>query len=325
VVLEFRKPEQQLMSFDVSVVIPVFNRINLLKMAIESILVQKTDFNVEIIVVDDHSTDDIEAVCKSYSCRYILNNNQKGANHARNLGVKNAFGRFITFLDSDDFFITNNVIQLQADTMTRDSEIVMIYPDKREVFNEENSVEIKNTQAEPVIHLISDPQKKLLRIDFIGSYSGVMVKKCKFESIEGCDVTLPARQDWDLWLRMSRLGKIAHCKAQLIGYRCHQNQISKLPVNKIVGTLAILNKHYELFSSSILTDFWKQIHSIKIILAASLCSIDMRESEFSRLPLIQKYMKKKKSIDHTINNKISKKLLRICFNHSYFFKGVFDS
>jgi glycosyltransferase involved in cell wall biosynthesis len=312
------------MSFDVSVVIPVFNRSNLLKIAIESVLSQKTAYDVEIIVVDDYSTEDIGVICRNYTCRYIVNTIKKGANYARNLGVKNAKGQFVTFLDSDDFFITNNVLQLQADIMRRNPEIVMVYSDKCEIFNEENSVELKKTSAEPAIHIIPHPQKKLLRIDFIGSYSGVMVTKCAFESIGGCDVTLPARQDWDLWLRMSRLGSIARCKAQLIGYRCHANQISKSPENKIIGTLAILNKHYELFSLSAVTGFWKQIHCIKIILAASLCLIDLRGYEISQSQLITQYLKKKKSVDTIIQNKISKKILKICLNRSYFFRGVFN-
>jgi glycosyltransferase involved in cell wall biosynthesis len=312
------------MSFDVSVVIPVFNRSNLLKIAIESVLKQKTDYDVEIIVVDDYSTEDIEVICRNYTCRYFLNTCKKGANYARNLGVKNAKGRFITFLDSDDFFIANTVLQLQLDFMSRNPEIAMAYTDKCAVFNEESTVELKKTHAGPVIQIIPQPQKKLLRIDFIGSYSGVMVKKCAFESIGGCDVTLPARQDWDLWLRMSGLGDVAHCKAPLIGYRCHANQISKSPENKIAGTLAVLDKHYELFSLSLITSFWKQIHCIKIILAASLCLIDINKFEFSRSQLISQYQKKQKSIDTVIQNRITKKILKMCFNRSYFFSGVFS-
>jgi glycosyltransferase involved in cell wall biosynthesis len=321
---KYRMLEKNQMMYDVSVVIPVFNRSNLLKIAIDSVMKQKTTFNVETIVVDDYSTEDISAVCRNYTCRYILNNIKKGANHARNLGVKEAKGRIIAFLDSDDFFITNNVLQLQAGIMTKNLDIVMVYPDKWEVFCEGNSIVLKNANTEPDIHMISDTQKKLLRVDFIGSYSGVMVKKSAFESIGGCDVTLPARQDWDLWLRMSRLGSVAHCKEPLIGYRCHPDQISKSPENKIIGTLAILNKHYELFSLSLVTDFWKQIHCIKIILAASLCLIDLQGYDISRLRLITQYLKKKKSIDYVIQNKISRKFLKICCNRSYFFRGVFN-
>jgi glycosyltransferase involved in cell wall biosynthesis len=88
----------------VSVIIPVYNRTNELRNAINSVLVQ-TWQNFEILVIDDGSTLDIKIVCDSFKdnrIRFIRNNKHVNANVARNIGIKNAKGNFIAMLDSDD-------------------------------------------------------------------------------------------------------------------------------------------------------------------------------------------------------------------------------
>jgi glycosyltransferase involved in cell wall biosynthesis len=86
----------------VSVIIPTYNRASLISEAIDSVL-QQTFSDFEIIVVDDGSTDDTEAVVKVYGdqVRYVWTPNG-GTGHARNVGMQHASGQYLTFLDSDD-------------------------------------------------------------------------------------------------------------------------------------------------------------------------------------------------------------------------------
>ncbi len=95
--------------FDVSVIIPTFNRSALVSRAIESVLAQTYPVN-EIIVVDDGSTDDTEQVIRKYEngVRYIRQENA-GVSAARNRGIKAATGEWIAFLDSDDEWLPNLV------------------------------------------------------------------------------------------------------------------------------------------------------------------------------------------------------------------------
>jgi glycosyltransferase involved in cell wall biosynthesis len=90
------------MSPRISVIIPTFNRAHLVRQAIDSVIAQKVP-DVEIIVVDDGSTDNTESVVGDYAGRvqYIRTENG-GVAHARNIGTRHASGRFLTFLDSDD-------------------------------------------------------------------------------------------------------------------------------------------------------------------------------------------------------------------------------
>jgi glycosyltransferase involved in cell wall biosynthesis len=88
----------------VSVVLPTFNRAHLLKSALASVLSQ-TYKNLEIIVVDDASTDDTQqvvAVIKDHRLRYIRHVATKGGSAARNTGILAAIGSYIAFLDDDD-------------------------------------------------------------------------------------------------------------------------------------------------------------------------------------------------------------------------------
>jgi glycosyltransferase involved in cell wall biosynthesis len=90
----------------VSIIMPTFNRENIIYKAIDSVINQNYQ-NWELIVVDDRSTDNTKKIIKSYiekDCRikYILNTQKKGPAGARNCGIYNSNGKYIAFLDSDD-------------------------------------------------------------------------------------------------------------------------------------------------------------------------------------------------------------------------------
>jgi glycosyltransferase involved in cell wall biosynthesis len=86
----------------VSVIIPTYNRADLVTQAIDSVL-QQTYQDFELIVVDDGSTDDTESIVRAYGDRVLYVRTQNGGTgHARNVGMEHASGRYLTFLDSDD-------------------------------------------------------------------------------------------------------------------------------------------------------------------------------------------------------------------------------
>lgn len=91
----------------VSVIVAVYNRENLLKRCLDSLVYQTLD-DIEIIVVDDFSTDNSLEIARSYERRFskkvkIYSNLQKGVAYAKNLGIEKAAGKYITFCDSDDY------------------------------------------------------------------------------------------------------------------------------------------------------------------------------------------------------------------------------
>lgn len=106
----------------VTAIITTHNRLELLKRAIESVMTQSYP-NIELIIVDDHSTDGTDEYCKQLSISThnityinIPREQSKGGNYARNLGIKNSHGVYIAFLDDDDIWLPEKInlqVQLQ--------------------------------------------------------------------------------------------------------------------------------------------------------------------------------------------------------------------
>jgi glycosyltransferase involved in cell wall biosynthesis len=109
----------------VSVIIPTYNREGYICQAIESVL-QQTYENIEIIVVDDGSTDRTKEKLHSYlpKIRYISTKNG-GPAHARNIGMAAATGEYLAFLDSDDLYYPYK-IQLQAEVLNKFPDVAMV-------------------------------------------------------------------------------------------------------------------------------------------------------------------------------------------------------
>jgi glycosyltransferase involved in cell wall biosynthesis len=116
-------PEKQQPKF--SVVVPTYNRSEMLPRAIHSVLAQSvTDF--ELIVVDDGSSDNTESVAKSitdHRLRYVRQEN-RGLSAARNFGVAHAKGQWVTFLDDDDQALTNWLENFSRETTAPDAGVV---------------------------------------------------------------------------------------------------------------------------------------------------------------------------------------------------------
>lgn len=126
----------------VSVIIPTYNREHFIAKAIYSVIEQGYG-NIEIIVVDDHSTDDTEIVVKrllkDFTCiKYFKNIRRKGPSGARNTGIFKSSGQYIAFLDSDDIWLPNHLIS--------GIEILARYPQLDFLFGNFELVDYKSQQ-----------------------------------------------------------------------------------------------------------------------------------------------------------------------------------
>lgn len=95
--------------FDLSIIIPTYKRPELLKRALESIFRQNTD-NIQVIVIDDCEEYSGFPVVKNFSVNYYCKSNiQKGLSSSRNIGLNLSLGKYIVFLDDDDFFVDGSL------------------------------------------------------------------------------------------------------------------------------------------------------------------------------------------------------------------------
>jgi glycosyltransferase involved in cell wall biosynthesis len=180
----------------ISVIIPVFNRQCWIAKAVDSVLAQDYP-RFELIVVNDGSTDKTAHVLSSYGKKIrVLNQKNSGVSAARNLGIKAARGDWIAFLDSDDYWF--------AQKLSAQMQYFQKNPDMRICQTEEIWVR-KGMRVNPGLRhkkksgMIFEKSLALCLI----SPSAVMLHRSLIDEHKGFDESLPACEDYDLWLKIT--------------------------------------------------------------------------------------------------------------------------
>jgi glycosyltransferase involved in cell wall biosynthesis len=198
----------------VSVIIPVFNCLDYLKEAIESVLSQ-TCLSFEVIVVDDGSTDGSGEVARSFGhrIRYFQQVNS-GASAARNFGVRQAAGAYIAFLDADDIW-TPDKLSMQMDWLTEHPETGYVTAKVRHFL--EPGFAVPQGFREQL--LTSGSNAPLL--------STLVVRRPVFEAVGGFDPALPISEDIDWFSRAADMNiSMVLIDKVLLQKRVHGNNIS---------------------------------------------------------------------------------------------------
>lgn len=201
----------------VSVVIPTFNRARYLGEAIQSVLLQSYR-ELQVIVVDDGSTDDTGAVVRTISdprVRYIYQEN-RGVAAALNTGWRAARGAVIGRLDSDDAWLPELLAAL-VPYLEGDPSLGVVYARARGM----------DEHGRPLSQLIGAPEKfpgatlkSLLYSDFVAP-TAVIYRRACIEQIGGYDESLPGTEDWDAWIRMAEHCRFGFVPRVLARYRFH--------------------------------------------------------------------------------------------------------
>jgi glycosyltransferase involved in cell wall biosynthesis len=191
----------------VSVVLPTYNRERTIRRAITSVLSQ-SEVPLELIVVDDASTDDtvrvIEDLLSDERVRLVRNEKTGGGAAARNRGLEQARGEFIAFQDSDDEWLAGKLALQVADLMARDESYAGNYTSFIRV-SKGAAEYLPNAAARaPAESLFAS----LIRKNFITTQS-LLVRRKVIDEIGGFDDALPRFQDWDLVLRIADRWDIA--------------------------------------------------------------------------------------------------------------------
>jgi glycosyltransferase involved in cell wall biosynthesis len=180
----------------VSVILPTYNRGWVIGQAVASILDQTfTDF--ELIVVDDGSTDDTEAIIAPFRHRLLLlKQTHQGVSTARNRGIDAARADLIAFLDSDDLWHPSKLARQVA--FFNENHKALICQTEEIWIRNGRRVNPRRRHKKPS-GMIFEPSLALCLV----SPSAVMVRKTLLKEVGGFDESLPACEDYDLWLRVS--------------------------------------------------------------------------------------------------------------------------
>lgn len=189
----------------ISVVIPMYNRANVIARAVRSVMNQ-TIQDLEIVVVDDGSTDDSVKVVESinYPRLRLIKQDNGGANAARNNGIIHARGEYVAFLDSDDEF-EPTMLEEQLNVFENNHDVGFLYT-KLDVILP-NGCHYPFSQN---FGLSGNCYKEVLAQGYLAPTSVIAARKECFDIAGLFDLSLPASQDDDMCFKMAKHFKIAY-------------------------------------------------------------------------------------------------------------------
>lgn len=233
----------------VSAIIPTYNRSKELLKSIKTVLDQSYKGEIEIIIIDDSKESQQKIINEKFSeiiknsknrtINYIHKAKKEGSPVARNIGIKEAKGEYIAFLDDDDEWLPEK-IEKQVEIMEKykDVGLVVCYSlDKR--FGRERT----NKPTDEISH------GNILKAFNLSSSSAYLVKREAIEKEDGFDISLPSAQEYDLAIRISKHYKVRCAPEILMIQNETKGQISENWNRKIKGLIAIYQKHGHKYNS----------------------------------------------------------------------------
>ncbi len=225
----------------VSVIIPTYNSAQFIPNSVSSVASQ-TYPNIEILIIDDGSTDDTEIVVQALpgSIRYIKQINS-GPSSARNRGIAQSKGKYIAFLDVDDEWEPSK-IENQVALFENDKSLSIVAASYVRCDADLSPVETicleipsKNKGVVPFRMLLEKNQ--LLT-------SSIMLRKQTLDVCGFFDEKIRFGEDWDLWVRAAQLGGIGYLQTPLAKYRAHGGGLTgKLDDKNMQDWLEVIRKN----------------------------------------------------------------------------------
>jgi amino acid adenylation domain-containing protein len=225
----------------VSVIIPAYNSSEFLPTAIESVLAQ-TYRAVEIVVVDDGSTDDTKMTCDRYpTVKYIYQENQ-GVSGARNTGIEVSTGTYLIFLDSDDCLLAE-AVDTGVNCLATHPEAGFVFGRYLfQVVNPDRSYTTRKLFDEPPT--VANYQTILAAQHKIQSATA-MFRRVAIESVRGFSPNLTIMEDLNLFLRVSRTFPIYFHDRVVSEYRYHGANVSSQSAKMLIGTLRVYSLEWD--------------------------------------------------------------------------------
>lgn len=205
----------------VSVIIPTYNSARYLSEAIDSVLAQSfKDF--EILVIDDGSTDETQEVLRRYQSRvHCVRQPNSGVAIARNRGIEQSRGHYISFLDADDTW-TASKLERQLAALVESKHHRICYSAFTVVRSDLTPIGVTRSRRQG-----DALEDLLLRGNVVATPSTVMAERALFIAAGGFDPALSQCADWDMWVRLAALSDFLYLDEPLVNYRQHGGNMSR--------------------------------------------------------------------------------------------------
>jgi glycosyltransferase involved in cell wall biosynthesis len=224
----------------VSIVIPVYNAQEYLQECIES-AINQTYREIEIIVVNDGSTDNSFNILKKYSNRIIIITKENGGtSSALNAGIKNMNGEWFKWLSADDVLYPNALEEMILESSKVENKENTIFYSNYDIINSDGDMVEKFT--EPNYNQLETFQQGVILLDhYFGNGTTSLIHRSAIQKYGAFNETIGYKEDYEFWLRYCVLHK---CRLYLIPktlakYRVHQKQLTK---EKVAISLSQSNK-----------------------------------------------------------------------------------
>jgi glycosyltransferase involved in cell wall biosynthesis len=209
----------------ITVIIPCYNAAKYVAEAIESVLRQTRTVR-EIILIDDHSTDDSVAVARKFPVTILRTEKNSGPAGARNVGFRAVQTEFIAQLDADDTWEPNHC-EVVAALLERYPEADVAFASARYFGERDGLYPPSPCHGQP-------------RDVFWDSFRGTIVqgssaitRRAALMGVGGFDASIRIAPDYDFWLRMSRHSRFVSTPEVTVNYRWHATQISRQPLRQL--------------------------------------------------------------------------------------------
>jgi glycosyltransferase involved in cell wall biosynthesis len=228
----------------ISVVIPCYNQGRFLAQALDSVLAQNHK-EVEVIVVDDGSTDTTQSVAARYTDVVYLRQENQGLAAARNTGLGASRGEFLVFLDADDRLLPQAfeiALQSFAD-----------HPDSAFVAGQVSLISAEGLPlpSPPAPELDGDLFLELLRHNFIWSPGAVMYRRRAFDLVKGFNTSVDASADFDLHIRIASRMPVYWHGAAVLEYRRHAGSMSRRAALMLKSSVRARRSHRKLVKGNL--------------------------------------------------------------------------
>ncbi|MFI5156013.1 MAG: glycosyltransferase [Chitinophagales bacterium] len=203
----------------VSVIIPCYNLSKYLNTALDSV-VKQTHPSIEIIVVDDGSSDDPHIICRKYPNLRYVRAERVGVSAARNIGIQFSQGDYLLFLDADDW-IFSDAIACNLSYFAANSSLAFVSGDHDRVDEDGNLLQVRQSQI-----IMDKNYERLLQGNYIGMEATVLYRRELFFHFH-FDPRMKACEDYALNLDIARHYPVAAHTKKIAAYRIHKSNSSK--------------------------------------------------------------------------------------------------
>lgn len=209
----------------ISVLLPVYNAEGFIAKSIESILDQSYK-NFELIIINDGSTDKSLKICEEFKQKddriILLSKQNEGLTKALNFGIQHSSGYYIARQDADDISLRNR-FQTQI-KFIKNNNLIMCGT---------NCEIIKKNKKKINWSIEFSHEKIIKKLEYSNCFvhSSIIFKKEFAKQVNFYDESLRFAQDYDLWWKLSLIGKVGNIKEKLIIYNQHESSISSTQQN----------------------------------------------------------------------------------------------